>query len=131
MSAPTVDISNLDTANLTIEDNREAFVQKVKISCRNMFSVAQAALSKHPQLKKVAILEHAPRFDTQDIDPAGLKPELAKLANATFSQLWHSSSFKHKITIGKHSLDCPDELIAARYSTRSLKKYQSAQAYFF
>ena len=49
-----------------------------------MFAVAEAALTNHPQLENVVILEHAPRFDRKDVDPLGLEPKLATFANSTF-----------------------------------------------
>ena len=38
------------------------------------------------------------------MDPTGLKPELAKYANRTLSQLLQSSSLKNRIMIGKHNI---------------------------
>ena len=102
MSAPTVDISNLDT---TVKSNLEVFQNKAIISSQNMFKVAEKALKLCPRLRKVIIMEHPPRFDTRDVDPSSLKPALAKLANATLGGLWRNSSLKDKITIGYHSLE--------------------------
>ena len=39
------------------------------MSCENVFNVAEEAITKHPHLKTVVIMEHAPRFDLPDIDP--------------------------------------------------------------
>ena len=50
--------------------------------------VAQNALDTHISLKKVIIMNHAPRFDTADIDPLGIKPKLAEFANNHLLQLW-------------------------------------------
>ena len=38
------------------------------------------------------------------MDPLGLKAELVKFANATFSQLWLSCRMKHRIQIESHRL---------------------------
>ena len=54
--------------------------------------MAQSALTNYPKLKKVVIMQHAPRYDRSDVDPLGLKPKLAMFANATFNQMWHSSA---------------------------------------
>ena len=70
-----------------------------------MFSVAQNALLDHPELKHVVLMEHAPRHDTPEVDPTGLKSELANYANLSLANLWHNSAMKDKITIGKHSLN--------------------------
>ena len=105
MSAPTVDISNLDTSKLKQSDNTEVYQQNVFISCQNMFTTAQNALKEHPYLKKVVIMEHPNRYDVKDVDPIGLKPALAKLANSVFNQLWINSPYKNKINVGNHNLD--------------------------
>ena len=100
MSAPTVDISNLDTSNLKQSDNTEGYQQKVMISCQNMFTTAHNALKKHPNLKMIVLMEHAPRNDAKDVDPLRLKPALAKLANNMFNQFWLNSIYKNKINVG-------------------------------
>ena len=121
MGAPTVDISNLDTTKLSPGQNIEAYKQSILISCQNVFSAAHNALSRHPQLKKVVIMEHAPRFDAPDVDPTGLKPKLALL--------WHSSVMKDRIVIGKHSLDCSGEQISVRYRDDRSGRYDGVHMY--
>ena len=105
MSAPTVDISNLNTANLSTYQQTESLKQKVIISSQNMFAIAERALETSPNLSKVVIMEHPPRFDTPDVDPTFLKPNLARLANATLGGLWLNSPQKDRIVIGQHSLE--------------------------
>ena len=61
-------------------------------------------------------MQHAPRFDTVDVDPLGLKPKLAMYANSILSQLWHSSPMKNRIVIGKHKLGCPEDKFEERYT---------------
>ena len=111
LSAPTVDITNLKTFNLGANDNTEVFKQDVVVSCRNMFTVAANAIRKHPNLRKVVILEHPPRFDFDkpEADPLCLKPQLAKYANVVFGQLWLDSPCKDKIVIGVHNLFCHED----------------------
>ena len=104
MSAPTVDITNLDTSKLSQSDNSTFYQQKVFMSCQNMFNSAQNSLKDYPNLKKVIIMEHAPRYDSKMVDPIGLKAALAKYANNVYNQLWLDSSFKNKISIGNHTL---------------------------
>ena len=70
-----------------------------------MVTVAENAARKHPDLRKVTIMEHAPRFDENEVDPIGLKPRLAKFANSTIKQLVESSSMKDIIVVGRHQLD--------------------------
>ena len=105
MSAPTVDITNLDTSKLSPSASTEVYQQKVTVSSQNMFSLAKSALERNPSLTKVVIMEHPPRFDKKDVDPTALKQNLARLANVTLSQLWLNSPLKDQIIIGRHSLE--------------------------
>ena len=130
LSAPTVDITNLETNKMTIHENTLKLQQSVVTSCKNMVAVAESAIRNHPELEKVVILEHPPRFDLPEIDPLGLKPQLAKFANLTFGQLWLSSSLKGKIIIGSHNLNCTtDEQFAQRYRDGRSKKYDGVHLY--
>ena len=70
-----------------------------------MFSAAHRAIQAQPNLEKVILMEHPPRFDSRALDPVGLKPILAKLANSMYNQLWLDSPHKKRIVIGNHSLD--------------------------
>ena len=94
-----------------------------------MFAVAHAALTNHPQLQKVVIMQHAPRYDRPDVDPIKLKPELAKLANSTLNQMWHSSAMRDRIMVGVHSLDCPDDLLDVRYRDEQSGRYDGVHMY--
>ena len=123
MAAPTVDISNLNTKNVRAKDNTDEFKERVGISCKNMMKVAQDALKNHPELEKVTIMNHAPRYDTSDVDPVGLKSILANFANAYFLELWLDSPMKNKIVIGSHSLDCSGEERTKRYTDDRSKRY--------
>ena len=86
LSAPTVDITNLDTMNFKASENLEFFKQEVLISSKNMISAGENAIRMNPGLKKVIILCHPPRFDTSEVDPLMLKQTLAKIANKTRSK---------------------------------------------
>ena len=131
MSAPTVDISNLDTSKLQPTDNTEILQQNVVISAQNMFSLAQRSLEMNCNLKKVIIMEHSPRFDKPEDDPTSLKPTLAGLANFTLSQLWLNSPLKDKIFIGRHSLDSPaaGRGHEARYVNAKTGRYDGVHFY--
>jgi hypothetical protein len=129
LSAPTVDISNMDTSKLRSNDNIEVYKQKTIISCQNMFGVAEAALTRHPELNKVVIMEHAPRHDTKAVDPTGIKPKLAKYANSSFAQLWHSSALKDRIVIGELNLECSGDQIEDRYRDDWSGRYDGVHLY--
>ena len=106
LSAPTVDITNLDTSSAKSEDPTDVFKKKVELSCKNMMKVAENALTNHSSLKKVTIMNHAPRFDQEHVDPLGLKPKLATYANSFLLELWLDSPQKQNIHIGSHYLQC-------------------------
>ena len=129
LAAPTVDISNLNTEQLTGNENIEVYKQKIISSCHNMYSVAQNALIDHPELRKVVLMEHAPRRDTPDVDPTGLKSKLAIFANSSLTQLWHSSAMKDRISIGKHSLDLANERTNAVYKDDWTGRYDGVHMY--
>ena len=131
LAAPTVDISNLDTSKLKPTDKTEALQHKVTLSCQNMFFLAENSLRNSPKLAKVVILEHPPRFDTPNVDPTSLKPDLARLANSTFGQLWLNSPLKDKICIGHHSLESSGVGTAhiARYQDSRTGRYDGVHFY--
>ena len=121
MSAPTVDITNLDTIKTSQDENE----QIVKESCAHMFKVAQDALTQHTELTKVIVMEHPPRFDDEN------RAKLAKLANFTLNQLWSLSTLKSKISIGHHSLESTGLGLThlARYKDLSNGNYDGVHLY--
>ena len=129
LAAPTVDISNLDTTNVSKTDDTSVLKQRATISAKNMISVAEAALENHKHLRKVIIMEHAPRFDLHVMDPSGIKPKLAKYANSSLYKLWHSSLMKDKIVIGKHNIECSGEQRSLVYSDDWSGKYDGVHMY--
>ena len=94
-----------------------------------MFGVAQAALTNHPELQSVVIMQHPPRYDSPDVDPIGIKPQLAQYANSTFHQMWQSSAMKDRLTLGVHSLSCPDDVLTARYRDENSGRYDGVHMY--
>ena len=94
-----------------------------------MFTVATNALKTHPQMKNVIVLEHAPRHDVTITDPTQLKSKLAKFANTTLTQLWHSSNMKDRIIIGKHSLDYTENMLHAIYKDDWSGRYDGVHMY--
>ena len=68
LSAPTVDITNMDTSNMA-PNSAEIYKQKAVLSSKNMFNTALRSLKQHPNLYKLVIFEHPPRFDTPRTAP--------------------------------------------------------------
>ena len=120
LAAPTVDISNLNTVNAKASDDMDVFKQKVGTSCENMMKVAKDALAN---VKKVTIMNHAPRYDTHSVDPMGLKQKLAKYANNYMLELWLDCPMKDKIFIGRHNLECTGEERIKRYKDDHSGRY--------
>ena len=131
MSAPTVDITNLNTSKLQTSENTLFFQQQACISSQNMFKLAEESSQNNPSLSKVVIMEHPPRFDTPDMDPTSLKPELARIANSTLGQLWLNSPLKEKIHIGRHSLESSGTGAThfKRYENRKTGRYDGVHMY--
>ena len=131
MSAPTMDITNMDTARQTPADSKEVFEQKAIASSQNMFNIAVNSLKKYPSLKKVVLMEHLPRFDTPRVDPTSLKSTLARLANTTLGELWLKSPLKNRIFIGQHSLESSGagEAHFARYENCNTGRYDGVHLY--
>ena len=97
MSAPAVDITNLDISKVT-DNNIEELELKVIESSRNMFNIAENSLKENKNLKKVIIMDHPPRFD------GALRSKFAELANSVLSQLWAVSPLKDRVMVGRHNL---------------------------
>ena len=128
---PLVDITNIDTSKLKHSDKTEVFQQKAIASSRNMFHLTRMSLEENSHLSKVIILEHPPRFDKQEADPISLKPDLARLANATLGQMWLNSPLKNRIFIGHHSLESSGNSSAhfERYQNQNSGRYDGVHLY--
>ena len=83
-----------------------------------MLRIAENALENHSGLKKVTIMNHAPRFDMSKVDPVSLKPKLAMFANSFLLELWLDSPQKNRILIGSHNLDCSGSQKIERYADK-------------
>ena len=129
LGAPTVDITNLKADNISPEDNTDVFKEKVKTSCLNMMKVAENAIADDDTLKNVTIMNHAPRYDTADVDPMGLKHNLANFANNYLLELWLNSVSKDKIVIGSHTLEASAEIRNNRQTDDRTGKYDGVHYY--
>ena len=92
-------------------------------------SIAEDVIKSKEDVKKVLILEHPPRFDPKSKDPLCLKPELARYANSLYQQLWFQSQLKHKIVLGKHNLECSEQIQLQRFTDRRTNKYDGVHMY--
>ena len=110
-------------------DDTEHIKEKVRTSCLNMLNVAENAIADNIALKNVTIMNHAPRYDTNDVDPIGLKQNLATFANSYMLELWLSSPRKNQIFIGSHSLDAPADVRHKRQTDEHTGRYDGVHYY--
>ena len=106
MQSPSVDITNLNTATLKAPEYTKYFEQQTVISAQNFFKVVESALKIHQNLNKVIVLKLIPRYDPPSVDPLGLKSVLSKMFNGKIEELWRGSSFRSKIFVGSHNIEC-------------------------
>ena len=99
----SADITNL---GITTGDppNLEILKQEVYVASQNMISAARNIILKNPGIEKVLILDCPPRFDPESVDPAQLKPKLAKYGNKILIDELEKCDVKAKISIGHHTL---------------------------
>ena len=91
--------------------------------------MAHDALKNNPDLEKVIIMEHAPRFDEPFVNPLSLKLALGNYANIMFHNLWMDSPMKSKIIVAAHSLQCNNDTFEARYKDDKPRKYDSVHMF--
>ena len=119
MSAPTVDITNLNTKRLTQRQCEERAIE----SSKNMISLAEKTLANNRSLEKVILMNHPARFDCT------IKKKLAILANNTLIKFWACSSFKDKIHVGHHNLDSSCDRITHNEMYRDENRYDGVHLY--
>ena len=124
----SVDITNLKTDG-DLAENTEYFKQQTIASANNLFMSVSNAVANHPNLKKVIILKQVPRYDAFSSTIPGLKPFLAKLYNDTVDQLGAGCSFKDKLVIGNHTLDCSGGVMLARYKDIKSGRFDGVHLY--
>ena len=74
-------------------------------------------------------MNHAPRFDAENVDPEKLKSNLATFANSYFLELWLDSPMKNKMFIGSHTLDCSGDTRHRRYTDERTNRYDGVHLY--
>ena len=114
VQAGSVDITDLKTEGENIEST-EYFKKETVASAKNLFNAVSSAVTDHPALKKVVIMKQTPRYDYLSSNTPGLKPLLSTLYNETLDQLGMNCTFKEKLIIGTHELNCSGGVLQARY----------------
>ena len=68
--------------------------------------------------KQVILLQHIPRFDIEENDPMGVRPELARLANMELERARDASSQAQHIMVGQHAgLECEGKTRDDRFTS--------------
>ena len=116
------DITNLDTINKP-EENIEYYKQETRAAARNLFTVAESALTSNPTLSKVLLMNATPRYDLESSDPLNIKPALVHIFNNTLMELSLTSTLRNQIFIGQHKLECSGSVFEARYKDSIKKKF--------
>ena len=99
----SVDISNINTKN-NPDENIEEMREKAIESAKQLFCLAESALENFPSLQKVILMKRTPRYDREEDDPLGLKPQLSSLADSVTFGCWCESKYRSKIVIGGHNI---------------------------
>ena len=94
-----------------------------------MINVAEKALTTDSSVRKVTIMNHAPRFDKANVDPLRVKSKLAIYANSFLLELWLDSPQKENILIGSHNLQCSANTRAERYRDEHSGRYDGVHLY--
>ena len=108
MQSPSVDITNLNTADDSIVAV-ESYKKVVEKSRSKMFETANALIDENEDIEKVIILDRTPRFDTKNADPFGLKAKLAEYGNKLNKVELEKARNKEKIVIGNHNFRCNED----------------------
>ena len=113
LGSPTVDITNQFIENGLVDEN----VSEVVASAHNMVEAAEYALSSG-QAKQVVLLQHPPRYDSEEEDPEGVMPRLAMMANEKMQEARDASVWAKHILVGEHSgLECDGATHFSRFTS--------------
>jgi hypothetical protein len=102
LATGSIEITDSNTKSLM---NIDKLQETVKRASTDIFNVAVEALENNTDLEKVVIIDRAPRIDTPQSDPYGLKSQLSEFGNKVFRELLEQSDLKNRILIGEHNLD--------------------------
>ena len=113
LGAPTVSINHQDVSEGIMDDN----MTETLASSQAMVEVAEYVI-KSGRAKQVFVLEHVPRFDIEENDPMGVRPELARLANLELRRARDASSQAEHIMVGQHTgLECDGKIRVDRFTS--------------
>ena len=128
VQAGSVDISNLNTKKEP-EKHFDYFHQQSVLSAKNIFTACENALRMKPNLKKVIIMKQIPRYDRPDMDPSAIKQALSGIFNNTLTEQWMTTSFKERIFIGSHNIECSGAIRESRYKNVQTGSFDGIHLY--
>ena len=113
LGAPSVTITNQDVSDGIMDEN----MAETLASSQDMVDTAEYIV-KSGRAKQVILLQHIPRFDIEENDPMGVRPELARLANMELERARDASSQAQHIMVGQHAgLECEGKSRVDRFTS--------------
>ena len=95
----------LDTKKDLNEYKRKWF-EKVEDDSKKLFKIAEEALVKNENIKKVIIVKRLPRFDRGSKDILQIKSQLSEYGNVTYDQMWQKRGSPEKIQVVHIDMNC-------------------------
>ena len=148
-----VEITNIDVntavmdTTKNIEEYKKEWFERVEEASEKLFDIAEDALKKTNNLKKVMIVKRLPRHDRSRDDIIGIKSKLSRYGNAYFNQLWDKRGspenikivelagmetngypYLHDIVYGKHSSPDYDGIHLQGLHAKRHYTYRAVQA---
>ena len=91
--------------NKDFNEYKKDWYTKVEEDFGNLFSVAEDAIARDPNLN-VIIVKRLPRYDRTSTDITGIKSQLSKFGNHVYDQLWLKRGSPNRIHIVEFELGC-------------------------
>ena len=91
-----------------LSEYRKEWFSKVEEASTKLFNIAEDALEKNKNIKKVVILKRLPRFKRSSSDLLQIKSQLSEFGNACYDQIWQKRGGPEKIQIVEIDLKCSE-----------------------
>ena len=74
-------------------------------------------------------MKQIPRYDRPDMDPSAIKQALSGIFNNTLTEQWMTTSFKERIFIGSHNIECSGAIRESRYKNVQTGSFDGIHLY--
>ena len=107
----SIEITNIDMnkaimdTGRDISDYKKEWYARVEDDSKNLFGIAEDAITKDPKLN-VVIVKRLQRFDRSSVDMFRIKSQLSKFSNHVYDQLWLKQGSPERIHIVELDMDC-------------------------